>query len=651
MERALISNNFSPVLSLILFTIIFSVTLLIPGNAVLLVALPRKNIPVDLRIPLALALGFSLIPIILLWSSTLGFQLSAKFGWVYLGIAGLVNLLVLAASRPRWPGRLPALKKLWLRPEYRSLAWLTGIFLLAWFTRFITVHGFLVAPSSDSYNHTIITSLIAEQGRIPTSYEPYAPPSSFTYHFGFHALAAFSYWLTGIPLTKLVLWVGQGLNALVVMSMYFSVRYLTQNEKIALIAAFLVGLVAVFPAYMINWSRFTQLSSLVILALMLGLIIGWRNDRDYWRVMPILVGGIFLSHYRIFAMFVVLAGVVLLVELGTGLVFKLDLNRVKPLLWVVGIISAGLVIVLPWFIKFLLTSQLFNLMTDVYSSTTNQSGEWDSFYSLSRLEDSLQFYSNYWLLGLAGVGLIRGFAHYRKMTLVVVIWTGLMLLWSNPNWLPVPSAGLLDIVSLVMSLFVPICFLSALGVMEILAWLSKTSLAAPRKAWVWQLALTGVSLFATIQMATIAKPEGVYVRATDLRAIEWVKTHTPPEAKFLVNPIIFGWNLGAITGSDAGYWLPFLAQRETTLLPITVPNEKIDRQILEKIAVLSETALHPDSSTLSLLRREKITHIFIGEKGGGIPVQLLISSPCTREVWHEGATRIFELNYECSGGQ
>jgi hypothetical protein len=62
------------------------------------------------------------------------------------------------------------------------------------------------------------------------------------------------------------------------------------------------------------------------------------------------------------------------------------------------------------------------------------------------------------------------------------------------------------------------------------------------------------------------------VSGADLAAIEWVRANTPPDAHFLVNSFpAYGGTL--VAGTDAGWWLPLLAQRATTLPPLTYGSE------------------------------------------------------------------------------
>ena len=300
----------------------------------------------------------------------------------------------------------------------------------------------------------------------------------------------------------------------------------------------------------------------------------------------------------------------------------------------------------PWLIRILWLSQLFEFTNSIHSIAA-QSDALRSYYDLSRLEDAPAFYSIYWMLLLSVIGLVSGILKHGKVTLVWVMWAGLLLLWSNPYWLPVPGAGLIDLNTVIMSSFVFVCFFAALGVVQLVSEGAKVPAIAKGGAWGGKMAVAGIIVFAVIKMVTIADPDSVYVRANDLRAMEWIRTHTDTSAKFLINPVIFGWSPTAVTGNDAGYWLPLLAGRQTTILPMVVTTERVNASALAVMSELSQMATSPNSSTLSTLKREEVSHVFIGERGGPIPVSLLENTDCVAEVWRRGRTRVFQLDYGC----
>src|SRR5205823_14505829 len=132
--------------------------------------------------------------------------------------------------------------------------------LRLWSTR-----ALLPTLGADTYHHTLIAGLLVERGGLPANYEPYAPIRSFAYHFAFHSLVAWLHWWTGAGIGELVGLAGHLVNAAVALGVAFFVLRALGDGLVALLAAWLVALLCVFPAYFANWGRFTQASGLLLL--------------------------------------------------------------------------------------------------------------------------------------------------------------------------------------------------------------------------------------------------------------------------------------------------------------------------------------------------------------------------------------------------
>jgi hypothetical protein len=68
----------------------------------------------------------------------------------------------------------------------------------------------------------MIVRLLVDFGLLPESYFPFIPESSFYYHWGFHAVAAFVAWISGLTswpeVPRMILGLGQLLNVLILLS-------------------------------------------------------------------------------------------------------------------------------------------------------------------------------------------------------------------------------------------------------------------------------------------------------------------------------------------------------------------------------------------------------------------------------------------------
>src|SRR5205823_9493453 len=107
---------------------------------------------------------------------------------------------------------------------------LLGLTGLALTLRLRDIQGLWVPMFGDSLHHTMITSIIADTGRVPSGYQPYVPVDTFTYHFGFHTLAACLAQLTGAAPQIAVLVMGQALNTMALPVAYLLGRQLFNSR-------------------------------------------------------------------------------------------------------------------------------------------------------------------------------------------------------------------------------------------------------------------------------------------------------------------------------------------------------------------------------------------------------------------------------------
>ena len=71
--------------------------------------------------------------------------------------------------------------------------------------------------------------------------------------------------LAGLPLAPTMLWTGQALNALHGLSVAALATYLWRRPIAGVVAALVVGLLSIMPAYYVSWGRYTQLTGLLLL--------------------------------------------------------------------------------------------------------------------------------------------------------------------------------------------------------------------------------------------------------------------------------------------------------------------------------------------------------------------------------------------------
>ncbi|MGB9879416.1 MAG: hypothetical protein ACPLRM_01515, partial [Anaerolineae bacterium] len=159
-----------------------------------------------------LALSLALVPVVLLWSTVVGWRWDRLLCW-----AVFAMLIVCTAIHLRTQRKFP----LWPTGDNCLVALATwALFLLTLLVRFVQIRNLALPAWVDSPQHVLITQLITMHGKVPQTYEPLLPIPKFAYHFGFHADTAFFHWLSGLAIPQAMLILGQVLNAACMLTIY-----------------------------------------------------------------------------------------------------------------------------------------------------------------------------------------------------------------------------------------------------------------------------------------------------------------------------------------------------------------------------------------------------------------------------------------------
>ena len=91
------------------------------------------------------------------------------------------------------------------------------------------------------------------------------------------------------------------------------------------------------------------------------------------------------------------------------------------------------------------------------------------------------------------------------------------------------------------------------------------------------------------------------------------------DAIFLVNSFL-AYNQSSAVGSDAGWWLPLLGQRRSTLPPLTYTSEQgFDADLQSSVKALSAAVSQEgaaDPNVLGMLAEKHVTYVYIGQQQG-----------------------------------
>ncbi len=576
--------------------------------------------PVDGRDPLeraADALGISIGASVLAGLAV--FLLGGHFtaGWV-IGLY-VACLLVWVA------GRLRSLLLERLAFDWRSAVLGLGggallLAALAW--RLYQARGLLLPAWVDSVHHVLVVNLFLQNGSIPASFDPYFPVE-FTYHYGFHLLAALFSAATHAPAEQGVLWFGQALNAAVALPVYRLGRAAWRDWRAAGLAALLVAFTFQMPAYYVTWGRYTLLTGLAVLpaAMAAALELAREPRRLELAVrLAVLTAGVALSHYT-----ALLLLLLFLLALGAGLL----LRRAWRALWTAAAASLlGALLAAPWLLR------SWNALSDhaglgvVSPLDGGQAGYWEYILYLLGPDYNYPLY----LAALAALIwlLVRGpertvSAWGLLVGLLMLPW-GLRLSPFRPDHMAILA-------------FLPAALLLGGGLARL------AGLLARWRPWLGRLALLLAALaLAGLGLARtrdVVNSVTVLVNAADLPAIEWVRENTPSDARFFINTT--GWQ-GSYRGVDGGYWLLTLTGRQTVTPPALAWTGTAEsrQQLNERSAAASQTA-GCDESFWRVVEEADLTYAYIREGAGALQPAALSNCPGVVNVYRRDGVYIYEI--------
>ncbi|HEY2981522.1 MAG TPA: hypothetical protein VGJ22_10100 [Anaerolineales bacterium] len=138
--------------------------------------------------------------------------------------------------------------------------------------RLAFIRDLVLPPYSDSVEHYLIVTDLLHPERAPDAFYNMGNLSSHYYHFGFHALAGWTAALSSAPVSQVLLVLGQILQALIPLSLFFIVRTLTRSNAAGLFAVLLAGLGWRMPAFASNWGKYPALTGIVTFLFALSML-------------------------------------------------------------------------------------------------------------------------------------------------------------------------------------------------------------------------------------------------------------------------------------------------------------------------------------------------------------------------------------------
>jgi hypothetical protein len=631
---------------------IAAILFVLPGWALLGVLMPAwKERSWGEKLALAAGVSLAIYPILFLWADLAGLHLRPLYAW----LPALAGAGALLWRNRRWPAGIINQSNLasvreWLYaiPPQNYLTLLIIALIVA--NRFWVIRNLSVPLWGDSYQHTMIAQLLVDNGGLFNSWQPYAELQTFTYHFGFHSLVAVFHWITNLPMPAATLWTGQILNILAVISLLPLAYKVGKSRWSGLLSLLLAGLLSNMPMVYLNWGRYTQLAGLVILPVAAYILWSiFENERLDWRSIGltwILMGGLALTHYRVLV-FGILFTVALFLFYSVGSK-KYLIGSIHRL--ALSGIGAALIFT-PWLIHVFRGKILQIFFNQVTTSPDNLSEFTQQYNAIGDLFTYLP--ALMWML--LPLALAWGFWRRERNFAILALWWLLVLLAANPQWFGLPGAGSITNFAVFISAYLPVTILLAAG----LAWLideiavSERIRSARIPALVLALTVALGLWGSSLRLNNIDVAQHALVTRPDLQAAEWIREHTPEDAVFLVNSF-FAYGGTSVVGSDAGWWLPLLARRSTTLPPLTYASEGGPRpDYREWVNSLTAEILQAgiaDPKVLDKLARRNVTHVYIGQQQGQVnysgprlTAAALQESSHFKEIYHQDRVSIFEF--------
>lgn len=497
----------------------------------------------------------------LVWGDLIHLRLSSWSVRAWMGIAVVIGLYCFYKDQDLWRRRV-----YWVgsQPMATLLLWLVVLIGISF--RLFLGRGMVMLPGSDTYHHTLIAQLFAEQGGLPDSYEPYAPLSSFTYHFGFHSIVALFRWLLGTELLLTTKTTALVLNGAIAATTALLSERLAGDRKAGVVSAALIGLIMVSPFCLLRWGRFTQTTGMLFLPLAILPFVGRRDDWSPLWVPSSLIAALVFAHNREAFFAVMLLGVMALLKL-----IRHERRALRDWLWTGSI---AVLMALPWLVRIVwvqLDPQQLRIGYEIL-------GEYND---LSRLElPVLSFITNLPVLVLSMAALVALLWDRQDVDDGIFILWALVLALGGYLYFELTQSFQWDLKTSVLTLSVPIAIFLSIRFSHIMTQLKGTR----RQIFLLLVALLlGIGcLAADVHFPAVLNGGPLYLRQSDVVAMRWIEEHTPSSALFLVNSLQPEWSPGWLIGSDAGYWLPLLTHREVTLPPMIYAWEAADRSVLQR---------------------------------------------------------------------
>lgn len=570
------------------------------------------------KLGIASGLTIALYPLIFLWTHLVGMNLGALYAW----IPALFSIIFLAKNfvqgyRRRKEQTIHSVSQLTHTSDH-ELFFIIILGLVFW-SRFWALRNIDLPLWGDGYQHTMIAQLLVDNKGLFNQWLPYAELATFTYHFGFHSLAAVFHWFNGDEVPKAVLYSGQFLNFLAVVALYPLSKKLTRNRWAAALTVLIAGLFLNMPMAYLNWSRYTQLAGQVILLVWICMIYYLLDDPStdpgLLVLSGIVLGGLALTHYRILLLAILFLPAWFLIHFRTSF-------SPKQMIKVACVGGISLTLALPWLLH-AFSGKLDNIARGQLSISAKTATD------LNLVLHDLTSYLPISAWIASGLVICWGLWRKDRSLGVLLAWCLFILIFTNPQWLGLSGAGLITNFTIFIAAYIPASQILGFGI----GWLLESgqlnaleSRNTVRNPGVFRFIAIVLLLLAAIfgavhRLGDVQINQHILATRPDLRAFTWIQNNIPANARLLVNSFkAFGGT--AVVGSDGGWWLPLTANRMTTQPPLNYTSELNiiinSHQLLDQLVSELQEKKLSDPEMIKNLLEQGITHVYVGQLQGSV---------------------------------
>jgi len=243
---------------------------------------------------------------------------------------------------------------------------------------------------------------------------------------------------------------------------------------------------------------------------------------------------------------------------------------------------------------------------------------------------------NYLLSVIALLGLIL--AAYRPRERVLAVWTLAMVGLCVPWAIRLSSFRPDDVI---ITLFLPMAFLSGSALVSGLDRLKCRCSRATMKTTGIVL-VSALCLWGVVETRSIVNPITILATNADVRAIRWLESNTPIDARFLINVTV--WKSDIYRGVDGGWWILPLTGRQTILPPITynLGNDSYVSEVSEMAKRISRLK-GCTAEFWEVIRQVGATHIYLGTNKGSLESKDLVGCAGVDSIYAIDGISIYRI--------